>query len=51
MARRSAMECGAILEVMRALNLEPESKLDDGRTMLERVVSMLSVLTRTHPAA
>lgn len=44
-ARGSALECGAILDAMRALGLEDNEKsIETGIELLVRVVSMLSKL-------
>jgi four helix bundle protein len=45
-ARASALECAAILDALAALGLFPESELVFGRSLLERVVSMLTGLIR-----
>jgi four helix bundle protein len=47
MARRSAMECGAVLDLLERMELERAEKVAEGRVLLERVVAMLTVLTRT----
>lgn len=44
MARRSATECAAVLDVIRHRKLTPTQKLDEGRKMLLRIVSMLTRL-------
>jgi four helix bundle protein len=41
-ARGSAMECAAIVDVLRLMRVAPEPELDEGRELLVRVVSMLS---------
>jgi four helix bundle protein len=41
-ARGSAMECGAIVDVLRLMRVAPESELDRAKELLVRVVSMLS---------
>ena len=52
MARRSATECAAILDVCRRLELVPSELLDVGRKLLLRVLAMLtSLVTRTKPKA
>jgi four helix bundle protein len=45
-ARGSAMECAAILDVLRVLSLASPDVLTQGRSLLLRVVSMLSKLCR-----
>ena len=45
-ARGEAMECGAILDVVRLLDAVPETELDDAKQLLIRVVGMLSKLCR-----
>jgi four helix bundle protein len=47
MAKRSATECAAALDVLRVLNLADGARLDAGRQMLLRVVSMLVKLVRS----
>ena len=43
MARRSATECGAILDIIENLNLIEESQyLSEGRALLMRIVAMLT---------
>ena len=42
LARRSATECAAALDVCRALGLVEPSSLDAGDEMLRRIVSMLT---------
>ncbi|MBY0522647.1 MAG: four helix bundle protein [Gemmataceae bacterium] len=46
MARRSATECSAILDVCRVLHLADVEPLNAGREMLLRVVSMLIKMVR-----
>ena len=46
MARRSATECAAILDVCRRLQLADVAKLDAGRELLLRVVAMLIQMVR-----
>ena len=49
MAKRSATECAAVLSVCRRLALGSDSRLDAGRTLLLRIVSMMIPLIRkTH---
>jgi len=45
-ARGSAMECGAILDVCRALNTLDDRRVAEGKLLLSRVVSMLTKLCR-----
>lgn len=47
MARRSAAECAAILDVCRVLRLGPPETLSSGRSQLHRIVSMLVRLVST----
>jgi len=47
-ARRSATECAAILDVCRRLELVQKEKYAAGRGMLLRIVSMLVQLTKSH---
>src|ERR1041385_6795473 len=44
MARRSGTECVAILDACRALKVTEDSILRQGRELLHRVVSMLTVM-------
>lgn len=44
MARRSATECAAILDVARELRLTPEEQLREGREQLQTIVAMLVAL-------
>jgi len=43
-ARRSATECAAILDACRLLNLAPADSMARGRTLLLRIVAMLTAL-------
>ena len=43
-ARGSALECAAILDVFEALAVVPAAQLQEPRDLLERVVSMLTKL-------
>ncbi len=43
-ARGSAMECGAVLDVLRVLNGLTEAELEKGKGLLTRIVSMLTKL-------
>jgi four helix bundle protein len=45
-ARGSAMECGAILDVVRLLKVVSEEELARGRELVIRTVSMLSRMCR-----
>ena len=47
MELRSATECAAILDVCRKLELAEPQRLDAGRTLLLRIVSMLTRLIRS----
>ncbi len=47
MAKRSATECAAVLDVCRELELAPHEVLVRGREQLLRLVSMLVKLTRS----
>ena len=46
MAKRSATECAAVLDVCRRLDLASVKQLDAGRHLLLRIVSMLIQLIR-----
>ena len=46
MARRSATECAAVLDVLSELKLAEETPLRTGRDLLLRIVSMLVKMTR-----
>ena len=41
-ARGSAMECAAILDVLRTLNMIDSERFDKGKQLLERIVAMLT---------
>jgi four helix bundle protein len=43
-ARGSAMECGAAMDVCRVLNLIDEQRVSDAKTLLHRIVAMLTKL-------
>ena len=43
--KRSATECSAILEILRVLQLCDELLLSEGRSLLLRIVSMLSKMS------
>lgn len=45
-ARGSAMECGAILDVCRVLDLSDEQTIGHGKLLLVRIVSMLTKMCR-----
>jgi four helix bundle protein len=45
-ARGSAMECGAILDACRVLRLADEQALEARKTLLVRIVSMLTKLCK-----
>jgi four helix bundle protein len=45
-ARGSALECGAILDVGRALGLVSDDSLSMGKSLLARIVAMLTKMTR-----
>ena len=45
-ARGSAMECGAILDVVRILRIAPNQEIDGGKERLVRIVSMLTRMCR-----
>ncbi len=46
-ARGSAMECGAILDVCLKLNLVRQDRYTPGKVLLERIVAMLTKLAET----
>ena len=46
-ARGEAMECGAIIDVVRIVGAIPDRELTEAKLLLERVVGMLSKLCRT----
>ena len=46
MAKRSAMECAAILDVCSRLGLAEKGVVREGRTMLIRIVEMLTQIVR-----
>src|SRR5260221_57664 len=45
-ARGSAMECGAIMDVVRLLAVVPDAEVLGGKDLLVRVVSMLTKMCR-----
>ena len=49
MARRSATECAAILDVCHRLELSTPARLQAGRALLLRIVSMLVQMVRSVP--
>jgi four helix bundle protein len=49
-ARRSATECAAILDICRARKLVPEARLDVGRDLLVRTVAMLTKMILNAPS-
>ena len=53
MARRSATECAAVLDLCRTRKLVPEDRLDVGRDLLVRIVAMLTrmILNSTDKAS
>jgi four helix bundle protein len=46
-ARGSALECAAVLDALEALTVVPPADLAAGRELLERIVSMLTKLSRS----
>lgn len=48
MARRSATECAAILDVMRELAVAAPEAIEDGQDRLAKIVSMLVKLGKVH---
>jgi four helix bundle protein len=46
MARRSASECGAILDVVGRLRLAPPDQIAPGRDLLIQIVAMLTAMVR-----
>ena len=47
-ARRSAAECAAILDVCRHLNLAAEHNITNGKELLNRIAAMLTRLASIH---
>jgi four helix bundle protein len=45
-ARGSALECAAILDVLRLLRAESADDLDEGKRLVSRIVAMLSKMCR-----
>jgi four helix bundle protein len=45
-ARGSALECGAVLDACKILALARADRIDEGKALLRRAVSMLSKLSR-----
>jgi len=50
-ARGSAMECGAVLDVCRILNVADESVTVEGKELIVRIVSMLTRMCRVGSTA
>jgi four helix bundle protein len=48
-ARRSATECTAILDVCQHLELGTQQDFEESREFLHRIISMLTRLTQVHP--
>ena len=48
-ARRSATECTAIVDVCQRLELGTPQDFEDSRELLHRIISMLTRLTQVHP--
>lgn len=46
MARRSATECAAVLDLLEDFKLVALPKLEDGRVLLSRVIAMLTAMCR-----
>jgi four helix bundle protein len=46
MARRSATECAAVLDVCRCLDLLAHNEIENGYTLLQRIISMLTKLAQ-----
>ncbi len=46
MARRSAAECAAVLEVLRSIGYPDQAQLVTGRETLHQIVAMLTAMTR-----
>lgn len=51
MARRSAIECAAVLDIARRLRVGGHDLIEAGRASLLRIVSMLVGLVRGQPSA
>ena len=49
MAKRSANECAAILDICQKLDLIEAKKLNDARDLLFRIVSMLIKMVSSSP--
>lgn len=45
-ARGSAMECGAIVDILTLMDIRPATELADAKQLLVRIVSMLSKMCR-----
>jgi four helix bundle protein len=46
-ARGSALECAAVLDICRVRRLVPAGQIEQGRTLLGRIVSMLTRLSQS----
>jgi four helix bundle protein len=46
-ARGSALECGAALDVVRLIGSAPAAKLDEAKALVEREVAMLTKLCKS----
>jgi four helix bundle protein len=46
-ARGEAMECGAVIDVVRFINVIPGAELDEGKRLVVRLVEMLTRLCRS----
>jgi len=46
MARRSATECAAVLDVSRCLDLLAQNEIENGYDLLRRIISMLTKLAQ-----
>jgi four helix bundle protein len=46
MARRSAAECVAALDLVEALGFAPSGELESARDLLDRTIAMLTVLKK-----
>ena len=47
MARRSATECAAVLDICLSIGVEPEEQLDEGKGILVRVVGMMTRMVKS----
>ena len=50
MARRSATECAAVLDVVEARRIEPKERMAEGKELIHRVIAMLTALARANRA-